>query len=96
MTKREYVLKLLEVLLEFWPMAKGLKILVESNSVDESVLDAIILILKNAVNTTLSNEQKAKLQKGIDFLEKLKKTELVSQEKDAADIANLDNLLETL
>ena len=94
MNKKEYILTLLNALLDTWPLAKGLKILVESGNLDDKTIDALVDIFKEVIKTVSDKSKKAKLQKGLDFLQKVKEAEMKAKEEDHKDLANLDKMLE--
>jgi len=93
MTKKEYLLKLLTALETDRPMAPGLKILVEASVLDDKTIEALFTIFRHAVNTVSEGDEKAKLEKWLDFLQKLQEAELESQKEDLKDIQELDNML---
>ena len=93
MSKKEYILALLNNLLDTWPPAAWLKDLVEMWSFDDAGIDVLITTFKDAIKETKDKAQKAKLQKSADFLEKLKAIEAEQHEKDEQDIEELDKLI---
>ncbi len=94
MSKKEYILKLFESLGKNWEAAKGLKILIERNLLDDTTVDALIQIIKSKVQETSNAIQKEKLDKSVAFLEKLKESESKEYEKDEEYLEQLDNILE--
>jgi len=93
MPKKDYVLKLLDLLKDTWPMASGLKILVEGNALDDKSIDGLISIIENAIDSVEDELNKEKLEKSKQFLQKLKETETASQDKEVQDLSNLDLML---
>ena len=93
MSKKDYILKLLDLLKDTWPMAGGLRILVEGNALDDQSIDGLISIVENAINSVDDELDKEKLEKSKTFLQKLKETELQSQQQDEKDIQQLNELL---
>lgn len=93
MTKKEYLIKLLTALDWKWPMAAGLKLLVENNVLNDQTIDALQSIFAESIK--FINDQKARevLQKSHDFLEKLKEVEFLHQEKEDID---LNEMLENI
>ena len=93
MSKKDYILKLLDLLKDTWPMAEGIRILVEGNVLDDKSIDGLISIIENAINSVDNELSKEKLEKSKEFLQKLKETELQSQQQDEKDIQQLNELL---
>ena len=93
MDKKEYILTLLNNLLDTWPPAAWLKDLVEMWAFDEAGIDVLITTFKDAMKATKDKAQKAKLQKWAEFLEKLKAAEARQQAQDEKDIGELDKMI---
>lgn len=93
MDKKQYILTLLNNLLDTWAPAAWLKELVESWAFDDAGIDVLIQTFKDAIKKTKDETQKTKLQQSVQFLEKLKETEIKEQEQDAKDIEALDKLI---
>jgi hypothetical protein len=96
MSKKDYILKLLDLLKNTWPMASGLRILVEGNALDDNSIDGLISIVENAIDSVENELSKEKLEKSKDFLQKLKKAEMASQGKDEQELNNLDMILASI
>ena len=93
MTKKEYVIKLLNALEWKRALARGLKILVESWTFDDQTIDGLMKIFADAIVETNSDEASKQLQKGHEFLKKLQSIELAQYEKEQA---NLDEMIENI
>jgi len=96
MSKKDYILKLLDLLKDTWPMAEGIRILVEGNVLDDKSIDGLISIIENAINSVDNELSKEKLEKSKEFLQKLKQAELASQGKDTQELNNLDMILASI
>ncbi|MEI7919188.1 MAG: hypothetical protein WCH65_03090 [bacterium] len=96
MTKKEYILKVLDALNGYWVLANGLKILVEGNALDAATLDGLIDIMTEAINEVNTNEAKEKLQKSKDILEKLKHIETQQQLNDEDSLNELDTMIQNI
>ena len=96
MTKKDYILKVLEALINIWPLARGLKILVEGNALDDIAIDNIVDILSKTIDTIQDNETKTKLQNSKDFLQKLKTIEEESHLRDESSIQLLDDMIKEI
>ena len=94
MTKQEYILKLLTIISQDdLPIAKDIRILVESNQISDELIDTLIGMFKTIINSTNDVVEKEKLQKGLNFLNKLQQKEQASKLQDDADIEELEWLL---
>ena len=96
MTKKDYILKLLEALKDTWPMAQGLKLLVQWNVMSDDLINILTDILTTAINEATNEWQKTKLKKWAEFLEKLKKVELEQRKKEEKELSQLDTMLENI
>jgi len=96
MTKKEYILKVLDALNGYWVLANGLKILVEGNTLDDATLDGLIDIMTEAIDEVNTNEAKEKLQKSKDILEKLKHIETQQQLNDEHSLHELDTMIQNI
>lgn len=93
MDKKWYLIKLLDSMSEIWSLAKWLKIIVEKWELNDGILDMIIDALKWAIHTAKNGTAINKLQKWIDFLQKMKEMEIRQIEQDKKDIEQLDELI---
>ncbi len=92
-TTKDYVLALLNEFVEDRPLAKGLKLLVESWSMDDKMLDGLAQIFQSVVHSVATKEDSAKFQKGYEYLQKIKEIEEQEHQKD---LSELDSLLEDI
>lgn len=95
MTKKEYLLKILEQLEPIRDLAKWMKILVEEWNLWDDILDILINAVQWAVSTAKSELDKQKLQKWLDVLQKMKQMEAESRMQDEKDLAELDELIDS-
>lgn len=95
MTKKEYLLKILEQLEPIRDLAKWMKILVEQWDLDDDILDILIDAVQWAVSTAKSGLDKQKLQKWLDALQKMKQMEAESKMQDDKDLAELDEMIDS-
>lgn len=96
MNKKDYILKLLDALQPYWPLARGLKILVTGNALDDQTIDALMDMFTKNIETINDAVAKEKLSTSKDFLEKLKQVEREQHVKDEADLKELDEMLKTI
>jgi hypothetical protein len=90
MTKKEYLLRLLNHLKSQRPLAQGLLVLVENNVVDDSVLNALVDVFQKLLNQESDEQQKNLLTHSIGFLEKIKRLEKDQKSDDANDLENIE------
>lgn len=93
MTKKEYIIKALDAIQEYFPLARGLKIILDSEAIDETTIDSIIAIIQKTIDEIEDNEAKMKLKKSQQFLEKLKTIEKESYIKDQESISMFDDMI---
>ncbi|MFA7298297.1 MAG: hypothetical protein WC010_01500 [Candidatus Absconditabacterales bacterium] len=96
MNKKDYILKVLDATMDYFPLARGLKILISGEALDDTAIDTLVSILAKTINEIHDNEVKRKLEKSIDFLEKLKAIEQQSHLKDDKSIGMLDDMLKNI
>ena len=87
---------MLDTLQDTWPLAKGLKILINAKPLDETLIDLLITTFKETIKTIGDQKQKISLQKATSFLEKVKEQEIKSREQDQKDINELEAMLSTI
>lgn len=93
MTKKEYLLKILEQLEPIRELAPGLKILVEQWALWEDVIDMLSKAVENWINSVRSEISKQKMKKWLDALERMKEMEKQSAMQDERQLEELDKLL---
>lgn len=94
MTKREYLLKVLEQLEPVWDLAAGLKIVVEQWALWDDVLDTLIWAVESGIHSVTSERAKEKMKKWLDALARMKQMEQQSALQDEKELAQLDELLD--
>lgn len=97
MTKKEYILKLLDNIdSSIFTMADDIKALIQTDNISDGFIDMLVDMFKQAVHNTKDRLKQAKLQKGISFLTALKEQEHQSDMNDQKDINELESLLATI
>jgi hypothetical protein len=94
MSKKDYLSRVLAQLEPVWDLAKWLKMLVAEWNLWDNVLDMLINLVQWAINSAKNENEKAKLQKWLDFLQKMKQMERESRLQDERDLAKLERILE--
>lgn len=96
MDKKAYVLKMLEALQTTWPLAKWLMILVESNGVNEVIINLLITTFEESIKGIQDETAREKLEKASSFLQILKEREEEDKKNDALDIQKMESLLASM
>ena len=96
MSKKDYILKIMDALMDSWPLARGIKILVEGNALDDATIDGLIDIFSKAIKGINDNETKQKLQRSKDVLEKLKAIEREQHLRDEKSLEELDEMIKEI
>lgn len=96
MTKKDYMLKVLDAVQPYRNLAPSIRILLEWNVLDDVTLDAILAIFRQAAQWATDSIQAQKLAKSTEIIEKIKKSELEQEKQDSADLVELENLFKQL
>lgn len=96
MTKKEYVLSILNAVKDTRNMAPWLKILLENDSVDDTVIDTLVKLFRDAAAKTNDQKSKMALEKSATLVENLHDKEEVEHEKDLADLAELESMFKDM
>jgi preprotein translocase subunit SecB len=96
MSKKEFLLALLEKFQDDWLPAVGLKALIEANQLDDNNIDAIINLFQKAAAEVTNESLKVKLQKGIISLEHLKEMEIQARIQEEGDLRKLEEMLASM
>jgi len=96
MNKKEFVLKILDTIKDSRDMAPGLKILVENNALEAETIDMLVWVFRDAASKTENTQAKKALEKSADMIQDLHQKEIVAQEEDLADLAELESMFKDL
>lgn len=96
MTKKEYIIKILDALTGYRPLARGIKILVNGDVLDTKTIDGITDLLSAAIEETKDLSVKNKLQTSSAVLEKLKKIETEQHSNDKTTLEELDQMIQNI
>jgi len=77
--QKKYVLDVLDALLDTWPLAKSLKVLVSTWAFSDETITALVDIFNESIKKVNDNIQKQKLEESLGIIHKIKNME--SQEK---------------
>lgn len=95
MTKKEYILRVLDKSLPYWQGAASIKEQILSETVSDDYIEETYQKCVKAVDITLQQQNEDKAQQLWQYLESLHEKEKFSQEADQKDIENLEKLLNT-
>jgi len=96
MDKKEYVIKILELIRDSFPLADGLILLIKNHGISDKLLDSLITSFEKSLEEIEDEEKKSKISKSKDFLEELKKQELEDKQKDHEDIQKLEDMINNI
>ena len=96
MTKKDYILKILDALMGYWPLARGLKMLVEGNILDDKTTNSLVDIFAKTIDEIEDGEAKEKLQKSKNILEQLQKIEQEQHLRDEKSLEGLDEMIKEI
>lgn len=96
MTKKDYILKMLDLIKDIFPPAQDLKVLVEWDVVSDQMIDTLVTMLKEVRETITDIAQQEKLDKSIAFMNKLKATEAAEHTKDEQKLKELEDLFQSI
>ena len=96
MTKKEYILKMLDMIKDIFPPAQDLKVLVEGDVVSDQMIDTLVAMLKEVREAITDEIQKAKLDKSIEFMNKLKAVEEAEHVKDEQKLKELEDIFKNI
>jgi len=92
MNKKEYILKILNALLDARPLAQDLKVLVNSGTLNDESIDALVNIFQKTIQDLKGSQNKEKLEKSMELVQKVKDLEHGWQEQVDHD-EHIDKLL---
>ena len=95
MTKKEYLLKILENLESVWDLASGLKVVVEQWALWDDILDTLIESVESGIHSAKSEVSQLKMKKWLDVLTKMKQMEEQSAMQDEKELEELDKLIDS-
>ena len=95
MTKKDYVLKVLEKVKDYRDKAETIKNYITTHD-DEEYINYMYDKCVNAVELTVKTKDSNKIQQLGKFLDQVHEKEAISKKADEEDIAKLDQLLESM
>lgn len=88
MTKKDYVIKVLESLQDTWPVAIGLLMLVQESDLSDETINGIATMFMHATETVTDAAQQEKLLKSQDLLHRIQN---MSDDDTSSDIETMIN-----
>jgi len=89
MTKKDLLIQILQKLIPHRDLADGILALIESGYVDEKAIDGVIHILAHSIKKLKKDQDKTKLQKWLEMIQKIK----IMEEDEKMSESDLDKLL---
>lgn len=97
MTKKDYLLKLLEVVsIDILPIGPDILYLIKNDKVTDDLIDTLYNMFHEYAKTITDKKQKQKIEKTLTFLKKLKTVETKQESKNKKDIQNLEDMLSNI
>lgn len=96
MTKKDYIIKVLDALMGYRPLARGLKILVEGNALNDTTIDSLVDIFSTTIANINNEGAKEKIEKSKNVLEKIKKIEWEQHLQDKKSLEELDQMIKDI
>jgi hypothetical protein len=96
MTKKDYILKVLDALIGYRPLARGLKILVDGNALDDTTIDSLVDIFATTIKDINNKDAKEKIEKSKNVLEKIKNIEREQHLRDEKSLEELDQMIKDI
>lgn len=93
MTKKEYILKILESLVDDWELAKWLAIIVVNSKESSKILDLILNILKESLKESKNLIFKEKINNSIS---KIKKQRNIEKKENLNELLSFEKELENI
>lgn len=90
MTKKDYLIKILEKLREHRSLADGILTLLQETEVDKNILDGMIKIIEEETKKQKSAKNQQKFNQAKEVIKKLQEQEKLE------DINNIDNILDQI
>jgi hypothetical protein len=88
MTKKEYLIKILEKLREYRSLADGILALLEETELDENIIDWIIKLIENEVKKQKTEKSKQRFVLAKETIKKLQEQESLEDDDNIDDILN--------
>ncbi len=75
------------------PPASGVKLLIEENILDDTMMVKLVKVFENAIQEAEDGVQKEKLEKSVVAIKKLQELEKLSKTQEAQELSQLEGML---
>jgi hypothetical protein len=75
MTKKEYLMKLFDVLEPHYDFVVGLRILIRHDKLNDEILDSIFQIFSNELKKSVNIQERRGIEHSLSIIQKIKETE---------------------
>ena len=90
MSKKEFLIKVLEHIWDSWEIGKALLVLLKNDELNDEVMTKLINIMEDSLKTVENEQSRKKIEKWIQLL---KERELKVKMEDEDELLELDKLL---
>lgn len=87
---------MLELIKDIFPIAKDFQVIVEGDVASNEMIDTLVAMLQEIRASITDEAQRAKLDKSIEFMNKLKSAELAEHEKDEQKLKELEDIFKSI
>lgn len=87
---------MLDLIKDIFPPAQDLKVLVEGDVVSDDMIDTLVAMLKEVREAMTDEANKAKIDKSIEFMNKLKAVEAAEHVKDEQRMKELEEIFKSI
>jgi len=84
------------MLIDVWPLARGIRVLVSKDLLDNEAIDWLADVFKDAIKDMEDKKKKEKMEKSIQILEKIKLAEQSSWSRERGEIEDLSKMIEDI
>ena len=96
MTKKDYIINVLLWVEPYWEWAREIIHAVQTQDLDEETLDMIEKEITKAVDETVDEQTKAKMQQSINKVKQLQELEAKEREKEEKELDDMDKMISSL
>jgi len=96
MSKKEYILTMLDLIQDIFPPAQDLKVLVAGDVVSDQMIDTLVTMLQEVREVISDEANKAKMDTSIAIMQKLKDTEAADHIQDEEKLKELEELFQSI
>ena len=87
---------MLDMIQDIFPQAEDFRILVEGDVVSDEMIDTLVAMLKEVREVITDEANKAKIDKSIEFMDKLKAVEAAEHIKDEQKLQELEEIFKSI